>query len=61
MVLAGLAATNGEARRLITSGGVTFENEKITDPDFELSKNSGITGDGIIKVGKRKFTKILFS
>ena len=59
MVLAGLAATNGEARRLITSGGVTFENEKITDPDFELSKN-GIINDGIIKVGKRKFVKILF-
>ncbi|MCL1865405.1 MAG: tyrosine--tRNA ligase [Spirochaetes bacterium] len=56
MVLAGLADTNGEARRLITNGGVTFENEKIADPDFELSKNNGI-----IKVGKRKFVKILFS
>ena len=56
MVLAGLTASNGEARRLITSGGVTFENEKITDPDLELPKN-----DGIIKVGKRKFIKILFS
>ena len=56
MVLAGLSATNGEARRLITSGGVTFENEKILDPDFELSKNNGI-----IKVGKRKFVKVLFS
>jgi tyrosyl-tRNA synthetase len=56
MVSAGLTASNGEARRLITSGGVTFENEKITDPDFELPKNNGI-----IKVGKRKFVKILFS
>jgi tyrosyl-tRNA synthetase len=56
MVLAGLTATNGEARRLITSGAVTFENEKIADPDLELPKN-----DGIIKVGKRKFVKILFS
>jgi tyrosyl-tRNA synthetase len=55
MVLAGLAATNGEARRLISSGAVTFENEKITDPDFELSKNPGI-----LKVGKRKFVKIFF-
>jgi len=56
MVSAGLAASNGEARRLITGGGVTFENEKISDPDFELSKK-----DGILKVGKRKFMKILFS
>jgi tyrosyl-tRNA synthetase len=56
MVAAGLAATNGDARRLISSGGVTFENEKITDSDFELPKNNGI-----LKVGKRKFVKILFS
>jgi tyrosyl-tRNA synthetase len=56
MVLSDLAATNGEARRLIIGGGVTFENEKITDPDLELSKINGI-----IKVGKRKFVKILFS
>ncbi|MCL1833796.1 MAG: tyrosine--tRNA ligase [Leptospirales bacterium] len=56
MVSAGLNASNGEARRLITSGGVTFENEKIIDPDFELPKN-----DGVIKVGKRKFVKIIFS
>jgi tyrosyl-tRNA synthetase len=56
MTLTGLAASNGEARRLITGGGVTFENEKISDPDFELSKT-----DGILKVGKRKFVKIMFS
>jgi len=56
MVSAGLAASNGEARRLITGGGVTFENEKISDPDFELPGENGI-----LKVGKRKFMKILFS
>lgn len=56
MTLTGLASSNGEARRLITGGGVTFENEKISDPDLELSKK-----DGVLKVGKRKFMKILFS
>jgi len=56
MVLTGLAASNGEARRLISGGGVTFENDKITDPDQELEKI-----EGILKVGKRKFMKILFS
>ena len=56
MTLTGLAASNGEARRLITGGGVTFENEKISDPDIELPKK-----DGVLKVGKRKFMKILFS
>jgi len=56
MTLTGLAASNGEARRLILGGGVSFENEKISDPDLELPKK-----DGILKVGKRKFMKILFS
>lgn len=56
MTLSGLASSNGEARRLITGGGVTFENEKISDPDLELG-----TQEGILKVGKRKFMKILFS
>lgn len=52
---AGLAASNGEARRLITGGGVSFENEKITDPDLEIEAR-----EGILKVGKRKFMKIRF-
>ena len=55
MVLAGMASSNGEARRLITGGGVTFDNEKISDPDLELEKK-----EGILKVGKRKFARIIF-
>jgi tyrosyl-tRNA synthetase len=55
MVLAGTAATNGEARRLIKGGGVTFEAQKITDEDFELT----LPAEGILKVGKRKFVKII--
>lgn len=51
----GLASSNSEARRLINGGGVSFENEKITDPDTELE-----TKEGILKVGKRKFIKITF-
>ncbi len=56
MTLTGMATSNGEARRLIAGGGVTFENDKISDPDLELPKS-----EGILKVGKRKFVKILFS
>ncbi|MBN2159762.1 MAG: tyrosine--tRNA ligase [Spirochaetes bacterium] len=54
MVCAGTAATNGEARRLIKGGGVTFNGEKITAEDFELA----LPAEGILKVGKRKFVKI---
>jgi tyrosyl-tRNA synthetase len=55
MVLAGTAATNGEARRLIKGGGVTFNNEKVPGEDYELP----LPAEGILKVGKRKFVKIV--
>jgi tyrosyl-tRNA synthetase len=55
LALSGLASSNGEARRLINGGGVSFENEKITDPDMELEAK-----EGVLKVGKRKFMKIKF-
>ncbi|OHD71299.1 MAG: tyrosine--tRNA ligase [Spirochaetes bacterium RBG_16_49_21] len=55
IVLAGLAATNGEARRLIRGGGVYFEGAKIPGEDFELT----FPLNGILKVGKRKFVKIV--
>jgi len=53
MVLAGMAKSNGEARRLIKGGGVYLENEKITDEDFEIA----LPGEGILKVGKRRFLR----
>lgn len=47
------ASSKSEARRLAEQGGVHFENEKIYDlttaPDHE----------GILKVGKRKFAKLI--
>jgi tyrosyl-tRNA synthetase len=55
ITLVGFAESNGEARRLVTGGGVSFDNEKILDPDMELQAK-----DGILKVGKRKFAKIIF-
>ena len=49
-------ASNGEARRTVTQGGVTFDGEKITDPRSVLK----ISGEGqVLKVGKRKFGKII--
>jgi tyrosyl-tRNA synthetase len=54
IVLAGLAATNGEARRLVRGGGVYLDGRKILDEDFELT----FPIRGILKVGKRKFVRI---
>ncbi|MFW5770584.1 MAG: tyrosine--tRNA ligase [Spirochaetota bacterium] len=55
LVLTGMAKSNGEARRLIKGGGVSIDGEKITDEDLEMSFDS----ESIIKVGKRRFIKIV--
>lgn len=50
-----LAKSNSEARKLIQSGSVSINNEKITDIDYEFELKEEI----ILKVGKRRFLKIL--
>ena len=47
-------ASKGEARRLISQGGVSVDSEKISDPFTELLIDKEI----ILQVGKRKFAKI---
>jgi tyrosyl-tRNA synthetase len=55
LVLTGMAKTNGEARRLIKGGGVYLDGEKILSDDLELS----MPVEGVLKVGKRRFIKII--
>lgn len=52
--ITGLASSKSEARRLIQSGGVRINNEKIESPDLEISLKKEV----LIQVGKRKFLKI---
>ena len=49
-----LAGSKGEARRLVSQGGVSIDGNKITD----ITANISITGEQILKVGKRKFIKL---
>ncbi len=49
------APSRGEARRLITQGGVSIDGEKITDAKYSFSPEK----DFILKVGKRKFMKVI--
>jgi len=49
----GFAKTNGEARRLVDGGGVTLNDEKITEP-MDLSVENG----AILNVGRR-FARII--
>jgi tyrosyl-tRNA synthetase len=49
----GLASSGSEARRLIAQGGVSVEGERVSDPNAKLSP-----GVYLLKVGKRKFTRV---
>jgi len=55
LVKCGLAASNGEARRLIQQGGVSMGDAKMTDAAAQFDKDT-FAGDGvIIKKGKKVF------
>jgi len=54
LVKAAVISSKAEWRRLIDGGGVRLENdEKVTDPNLK------ITATTILKVGKRRFVKIV--
>jgi tyrosyl-tRNA synthetase len=54
VMTANFAPSRGEARRLITQGGVSIEGDKIIDPKAIIS----IVNGNVLKVGKRKFMKL---
>ncbi len=52
----GLASSNSEARRLIRQGAVEVDGERVTKVDHELSTDR----EHEVRVGKRRFRKIVF-
>src|SRR3989442_15570953 len=52
-----LAPSNAEAQRLIESGAVHVNDQRITDPKTEISQ----AGEYLFKVGKRRFLRFLVS
>ena len=50
------AASKSEARRLIQQGGVSIDGNKIEDPAY---LQSGRTDEFVLRVGRRKFARIL--
>ncbi len=50
-----LSKSNGEARKLISAGAVTLDGTRITDPDYEF----GLECEMVLKVGKRRFLKLV--
>ena len=55
---AGLAASNSEARRLISQGGVRVDDGRVTDPRAEIPAAPGTTV--LLKAGKRRFARVTF-
>ena len=58
MVAGGLAASKGEARRLVQQGGVSVDDEKISDPTYQIAKEKFESGV-VIKKGKKVFHKFV--
>ena len=58
LVACGLAASKGEARRLIQQGGISLDGEKAADPTAVLA--AGMLEKGIgIKKGKKVYHKLI--
>jgi tyrosyl-tRNA synthetase len=55
---AGLAPSNAEARRLVVSGAVNVDDSRVEDPKLAVSRAAG--SELRLRVGKRRFAKIVF-
>lgn len=59
LVLTGIAPSKGQARTLISQGGVTLNDEKIEDINFKLSDSNFENGYAILKKGKKVYHKLI--
>ena len=50
----GLVESGGEAKRMVKQGGVKINEEKMSDPNHEITPADGM----IVQVGKRKFARL---
>lgn len=55
IILVNFAPSKGEAKRLVTQGGVTLDGERIID----FQKSISLKERQILKVGKRKFIELI--
>ena len=56
MIKAGLIKSNGEGRRLIQQGGISVNDEKMTDPFMAVNKDD-LANEVIVKKGKKVYHK----
>jgi tyrosyl-tRNA synthetase len=61
LVEAGVCQTRSEARRLIAQGGVALSDQRIPSFDFKVSKHHLKENALLLKIGKKRFHKIIIS
>jgi len=59
LVLSGIAPSKGQAKTLISQGGVALNEEKIEDVSYKLSEKDFNDGYAILKKGKKIFHKLV--
>ena len=58
IILTNIAPSKGQARTLINQGGISLNDEKITDISYQLSDKDFTNGYAILKKGKKVFYKL---
>ena len=58
IVKAQMATSKGQAKTLISQGGITLNDEKVTDIAYKLSEKDFEQGYAILKKGKKVFYKL---
>ncbi len=59
LVLAGLAPSKGEGRRLIQQGGLYVNGERVDDPNLLVTTAAFQSGELLIRKGKKVYHKVL--
>ena len=58
MIQIGFAPSKGQARTLIEQGGITLNDEKISETTYQLSDRDFANGYAILRKGKKVFHKL---
>ena len=57
IILAGFASSKGQAKTLIAQGGITLNDEKVTDISLKISKEM-LEKEAILRKGKKSYCKL---
>ena len=57
----GLCKSNGEARRLMTQGGLYLNQGPLSDPDYRITKDDFKEGSVLLRAGKKRYHRFTLS